>query len=105
MSGNRNNCEAFEEGDALYGVESVTSKTYGQGVAIYPLGWETKPDEETAWTGYEQRTGRVLCVMVGDDRYYAEDPDDLAPLDREAYCGECGQVGCTHDGYNREGIA
>jgi len=103
MSGNRNNCEAFEEDDDLYGVGSVTSAIYGPGVALYALGWETAPDKETEWSGYEQRTGRVLCVMVGDDCYFSQDPDDLAPLDREEYCGECGQVGCQHDGYEREG--
>ena len=102
MSGNRNNCEVFEEGDDLYGVEVVQSKRYG-GVAIYPLGWATEPDAETEWTGYEQRTGRVLCVMVGDDKYFSQIPSDLIPLAREGYCGECGQIGCQHDGYEREG--
>ena len=69
------------------------------GVAWRVLGWETEPDEDTEWSGYEVRTGQVAAVMVGDDHRYYFDPDDLTPLKREEYCGECGQVGCTHDGY------
>jgi len=39
--------------------------------------------------------------MVGDDRDYSVDPDDVTELAPEDYCAECGQVGCRHDG--REG--
>ena len=72
------------------------------GIAWYVLGWETEPDEDTEWSGYEVRTGRVVCRMVGDDRNFHFDPDDLIAIDREDYCGECGQIGCCHDGYDRE---
>ena len=68
------------------------------GVAWSVLGWETEPDEDTEWSGYEARTGKVLAVMVGDDRRFAFGAEDLAGLARAEYCGECGQVGCTHDG-------
>ena len=70
-------------------------------VAWWIMGWETGPDEDTEWSGFEVRTGRVVARMVGDDRDYTFEPDDLEPLAREAYCGECGQIGCTHDGYDR----
>ena len=40
--------------------------------------------------------------MVGDDRRFTVEPDDVAPMTREDYCGECGQEGCSHDGYDRE---
>jgi len=30
------------------------------------------------------------------------DPDDVTPIAREAYCGVCGQMGCGHDGLDRE---
>lgn len=49
-------------------------------------------------TDYEH----VIAVMVGDDREHIVDVDDLTPIAREDYCGICGQVGCTHDGYDRE---
>ena len=48
-----------------------------------------------------ERTGRVVAIMVGDDRHFTFEPDELTPLAREAYCGSCGQVGCTHDGLDR----
>lgn len=55
-----------------------------------------------AWDSDTERTGRVVVVMVGDDHRYVVDEDQLTPLEREAYCGSCGQVGCIHDGLARE---
>lgn len=69
---------------------------WGRGVAFRVQGWETEPDEDTEWSGYEQATGKVLVRMVGDDVLYAIWPDELEPLDEEAFCGECGQIGCGH---------
>ena len=71
------------------------------GVAFYVLGWQTEPDEDTEWSGMENRTGQLLAVMVGDDYRHVVDPDDLTELDELDYCGECGQIGCTHDGKDR----
>jgi hypothetical protein len=64
------------------------------GIAFYVLGWETEPDEETFWSGYEVQTGRVLAVMVGDDYRHSIDPDDLEPLSPLEFCRDCGQIGC-----------
>ena len=36
-------------------------------VAWHVLGWETEPDEDTEWSGCYNRTGRLVCQMVGDD--------------------------------------
>lgn len=66
-----------------------------RGIAWYTLGPETAPDADTDWTGIEQPTGMVRMVMVGDNRVFIEDPDDVEPL-TEDYCSECGQVGCGH---------
>lgn len=68
-------------------------------VAVYVLGWETEPDEDTEWSGLESRTGRVLVVMVGDDRRHAIEDDDLIPLAEDAFCRDCGQIGCSHNTY------
>lgn len=65
-----------------------------RGVAFWILGWETEPDEDTEWSGTEARTGRVVGVMVGDDRKFVIDPDDATPLDESEYCPGCGQIGC-----------
>ena len=72
------------------------------GVAFRVYGWETEPTEDTVWDGCEERTGRVVVVMIGDDARHVVDLEDITPLDREAYCGECGQMGCVHDGLDRE---
>lgn len=92
----------FERDDEAFPAEAYTVRGY-RGIAFYVLGWETEPDEDTIWTGQETRTGCVLAVMVGDDFRHSVDPGDLTALDREAYCGECGQIGCAHDGLTREG--
>ena len=72
-----------------------------KGIAWAVCGWEVEPDEDTEWTGYGVRTGRLVCRMVGDDRDYAIEPRELVAIAREDYCGECGQIGCSHDGMER----
>ena len=69
-----------------------------RGIAWYVDRIETAPDEDTEWTGIEEPTGNVVCVMVGDDREFVFDPDDLTEVPEDDYCHECGQVGCTADG-------
>ena len=86
----------YEQDNETFPAEHYAVRQY-PGVAFYVLGWETAPDEETEWSGYEQRTGNVLAVMVGDDYRHALDPDDLAPLAEDAFCHSCGQIGCGHD--------
>ena len=85
-----------------YDAAAYTVNGWGTGIAWYVRGWEVEPDEDTEWTGIMERTGRLIMTMVGDDARFSVDPDDVAPLDREDYCGECGQVGCRHDGLDRE---
>ena len=77
-------------------------------VAWYYIGPEMQDEYDpdtgenvTEWSGYQVETGRVLMVMVGDDRPFAFDPEDCIPLDEDAYCASCGQVGCTADGRDR----
>ena len=91
----------FEEDDTTFAADAYRVAGFS-GVACYVLGWETEPTEDTEWDGIEERTGRVVVVMVGDDARHVVDEDDVTPLDRAAYCGECGQMGCTHDGYDRD---
>lgn len=50
------------------------------------------------------QTGMVVCRMVGDDQNFVFDKEDIEPLERGEYCGECGQIGCAHDGYDREEV-
>lgn len=46
-------------------------------------------------------TTRVQAIMVGDDRVFTFDVAELTLLPRKDFCGECGQIGCGHDGYDR----
>lgn len=67
-----------------------------KGVAFAIYGWETEPDDETEWSGIENRTGNLVAVMVGDDRHHSVCPDDVLPIPEEGYCPSCGQIGCNH---------
>ena len=91
----------YEVDDKTFNADAYAVSGY-RGVAWAVLGWETEPDEDSDWSGYENRTGRVLAVMIGDDRRFSFDTEDVTPIKREEYCGSCGQIGCTHDGLDRE---
>ena len=91
----------YETDDAAFPADAYLVNGWGEGIAFRVYGWQTEPDADTEWTGYEVRTGNVIVVMVGDDQQFVVDPEDVTPLAREDYCGECGQVGCCHDGLDR----
>ncbi len=90
----------YETDDETFNADAYVAHGW-RGVAWHVLGWETEPTEDTEWDGIEARTGRVVAVMVGDDRRYTFDEEDLKPIPREDYCGSCGQIGCGHDGLDR----
>lgn len=83
----------YEEDTLTFSAHHYRVRQY-PGIAFYVLGWETEADEDTEWTGYEVRTGRVLAVMVGDDFRHSVDVADLLPLAENAFCRDCGQIGC-----------
>jgi len=66
-----------------------------RGVAFRIYGWETEPDEDTEWSGIENRTGNLVAVMIGDDRKHIIGPSDIIPISEDEYCPECGQIGCS----------
>jgi hypothetical protein len=66
-----------------------------EGIAWHYIKDETKPDEDTYWTGIEELTGNVVMVMVGDDRKFSFDPTECTSIDEEEYCSSCGQIGCA----------
>jgi len=90
----------YEADDKAWQGDAYTARGWA-GIAWRVLGWETEPDEDTEWSGQEQRTGFVVGHMVGDDALHRFEPADLTVLDREEYCSVCGQVGCAHDGLAR----
>jgi viroplasmin and RNaseH domain-containing protein len=47
----------------------------------------------------DEEAEEAVVIMVGDDRRHTVSFDELSPLSRGDYCGVCGQIGCSHDGY------
>lgn len=93
---------AIETFDALgLGLERAYAVRGHEGVAWHVIGAEIEPDADTDWTGYEVATGRITAVMIGDDSVFAFDPADISPIEDDAYCSSCGQIGCTADGRDR----
>lgn len=91
-------CDAFESA-AVDAIELAARRHAWKDVgddARYSLdgvAWRIvceSPDGET-----------VEAIMVGDDARHTLARSDLTPIAREEYCGECGQVGCSRDGYPR----
>jgi len=68
---------------------------YG-GIAWQVLGWEIVDNEDTEWTGIKQNTEKVVMVMIGDDRYFVFDLENIKGIEEDAYCSECGQIHCGH---------
>jgi len=51
--------------------------------------WE-EPTDDGEWVPGD----RIVCVMVGDDRDFDFDPEDLTPLPDDQDVCSCGQIGC-----------
>jgi len=94
--------------------KTYTAEGYG-GIAFRATEFETETTFEYVYCGFgdeeddesydyvedERLTGRIVAHMVGDDRDFTFDADDLTAIDEDDYCAECGQVGCTADGRER----
>ena len=89
----------YEEDD-LFNAEAYRVEGW-KGIAWRVLGWATEPDEDTEWTGIEQRTGQLVARMVGDDRDFLFEPDEVEAIREDEFCHECGQIGCKADGRER----
>ena len=87
----------YEIDEKTFPADAYKVEGYG-GIAWSVFGWQTEPDEDPDWTGIENRPGRIICRMIGDDRFFDFDPDDVTAIEDDEYCHECGQIGCTADG-------
>ena len=81
---------------------------YGNGIAWYAVGYATTEVEvEDSWTddetgetfySYDVETvedpERVVMVMVGDDREFTYDVEDVEVIPDDSFCRDCGQIGC-----------
>lgn len=69
--------------------------TTGDGIAWRVDNYVTSRDEDYEWSGIENVDyDRVEAHMVGDDRTFTFDIDELTKIDEDEYCPECGQIGC-----------
>jgi hypothetical protein len=77
---------------------TYTIAGWSDGIAWRLRGYVETADEDTEWSGYKVvDMTRVEAVMVGDDTVHNVDVEDLTELPADAYCHECGQVGCGWD--------
>lgn len=45
----------------------------------------------------KSRDGVAFMTMVGDDRVFEFDCDDVHRIGDDQYCSICGQIGCQHE--------
>lgn len=59
---------------------------------------EGDEDDETNYFYNEpeqvEDRSRVVAHMIGDDRSFTFDVDELTPIADDDYCSGCGQIGC-----------
>lgn len=76
-----------------------------RGIAFRLIGYAPMPQDagDDDWGDFEPEDDetRVIAVMVGDDRRHVVDVEDVTVIPEDAYCAECGQMGCTADGRDR----
>ena len=84
---------AVEEVERVARLHAWTSVADDARYALGGVAWRIvsqSPDGET-----------VRAVMIGDDQVHELFRSELEEIAREEYCGECGQIGCGHDGWDR----
>ena len=84
---------AFKPGDTVTVDRREGIAWYIQGHAvehIYDNDWRYDEPEEI------EIPDRFICTMIGDNREFEFDADDLTHLDEDGYCPGCGQTGCGH---------
>jgi len=87
---------AGREGIAFYAIDFATTSTEESWTFI---GSDDDDPEDEANYVYDEPEEvpdltRVRLVMVGDDHVWTVDVDDCEPIADDAYCPECGQIGC-----------
>ncbi len=117
----------FEPAYKAYGYGGIAWRVTGYATEWTEETWEYLGDEDDPDAGcddYYARTGyhypdenpgnyaygepeevenrsQVVAHMIGDDRDFTFDVEDMEPIDDLDYCASCGQIGCQHDGRDR----
>jgi hypothetical protein len=91
------------DGLQVRGYRGVAFRPFGHPVTVEVEWVEDLMRRDGCWVEAETvDLDRLVVVMVGDDERHTIDADIASVLPREAFCGECGQVGCPHDGLAQE---
>ena len=78
--------------DAHYRVQGYN------GIAWSLWGYHTTNTYNDETDDWEQEVdhSRVTAIMVGDDRKFTFDVEDVSVLSEDEFCHSCGQIGCCH---------
>ena len=71
----------YEPDEETFGADAYTVEGYA-GIAWRVWGWETEPDEDTEWTGIEERTGAWPLASFLDANGGRVTPDPVLDIDR-----------------------
>ena len=94
--------------DAVYsckGFRGVAVTIYGYPKVWVPYTFFATDDEGNEYEDTDPtegdweddiESGRVVVVMVGDDRKHTVDVSDLTKINEDDYCDGCGQIRCGH---------
>lgn len=93
---NRYKVEGY--GGVAFYFAGAQTETFTEWDYVGPEGGDYNDPDNFAYDEQERLTGMVYMIMVGDDHKHVIDPEDVTIIDPDAYCHECGQIGCTHDG-------
>jgi hypothetical protein len=97
-------CSATGAGNPYLDVVLARSPATEAPTLCFDIKEETMAYRVDGWKGiawYRRkptRDGRAFMTMIGDDRIFEVDADDVHKIDDKDYCSECGQIGCRCDG-------
>lgn len=73
--------------------------SYYDGIAFFFHSEETVIEGHDWCYEDEVPTGNAIMIMVGDNYKHIVDPEDIETIPDDAYCRDCGQIGCRHNVY------
>ena len=76
--------------EAYYTVEGYS------GIAWYTLGHHVEEIWDSNWDEVEEVVdeSKVVMVMVGDDRKFTFDIEEIHEISEDEFCPGCGAIGC-----------
>lgn len=92
----------FESAYKVDGYDGVAWRACRHPETLWIPGWLELPDgqlvEDEEDGEFVENTDLVVCVMIGDNREFEFEIDELTKISDDEFCSSCGQLGCQHDG-------